>query len=354
MVKPAIDPLEKMTSMPGRDLTRRPRAVLAPEIAEVAGSVSARLPDLVDRVVQRVLAEIEFYHDRDVVSLDALRDSVRSNLESMAGQLTTDQPPDLSAPRATGRQRARQGAPLADILHAYRIGFTEFWAAIVDEARRSPHAPWELLVDAASGVWWLIGDYTQELTVAYRETAAELLLAGARERSALVEALFTGASPTGTRSGRRRSCSACPGKVSSWWWSSRRRGLPKRGCRTRRHCWPGVGSGRPGCCTQSPRREWSRCGTPTRPPSCSSCSAAPCAPGPASARSITRWVTPPARCTTRDWSRAACRRGPGLSASSRRRRCGCSRPPPRTRPGSLRARCWDRSWTCLPRTARRC
>jgi hypothetical protein len=44
-------------------------------------------------------------------------------------------------------------------------------------------------------VWWLIGEYTQELTVAYREAAAELLLAGARERSALVEALFTGGTP---------------------------------------------------------------------------------------------------------------------------------------------------------------
>jgi hypothetical protein len=44
-------------------------------------------------------------------------------------------------------------------------------------------------------VWWLIGEYTQELTVAYREAAAELLLAGARERSALVEAVFTGGIP---------------------------------------------------------------------------------------------------------------------------------------------------------------
>ena len=56
-------------------------------------------------------------------------------------------------------------------------------------------APSDKLVDAASDVWWLIGEYTQELTVAYREAAAELLLAGARERSALVEALFTGGIP---------------------------------------------------------------------------------------------------------------------------------------------------------------
>ena len=182
-------------STSGRDRTRRPRVVLAPEIAEIAGSVRTRLPDLVDRVVQRLLAEIEFYRDREVVSVQDLRDSVASNLESMVAQLTTDQPPDLSAPRETGRRRAQQGTPLADILHAYRVGFTELWEAIVEEARRGGQAPTGTLVDAASGVWWLIGEYTQELTVAYREAAAELLLAGARERSALVEALFTGGTP---------------------------------------------------------------------------------------------------------------------------------------------------------------
>ena len=181
-------------STPGRARTPGSR-VLAPEIAAIAGSVRTRLPELADRVVQRLLAEIEFYRDREIVSVEDLRDSVASNLESMVAQLTTDQPPDLSAPRATGRRRAEQGTPLADILHAYRIGFTELWEAIVEEARRSGQAPSETLVDAASGVWWLIGEYTQELTVAYREAAAELLPAGARERSALVEALFAGGIP---------------------------------------------------------------------------------------------------------------------------------------------------------------
>jgi hypothetical protein len=179
----------------GTDPARSLRVVLAPEITAIAGPVAAGLPDLVDRVVTRILAEIEFYRDLDVVSLEDLRDSVRGNLASMVHQLTADERPDLAAPRRTGRKRAEQGAPLADIIHGYRIGFTELWEAIVAEARRNPQAPPELLVDAASGVWWLIGEYTQELTVAYREAAAELLLAGARERSALVEALFTGGIP---------------------------------------------------------------------------------------------------------------------------------------------------------------
>jgi hypothetical protein len=182
-------------SMPGRDRLRRPRVILAPEIADVAGAVTARLPDLVDRVVQRIRDEFDFYREGGVVGVEELRGSVASNLGSMVGQLTKDRPPDLSVPRETGRRRARQGAPLAEILHAYRIGFTELWEAIVDEARRSGQAQTETLVDAASGVWWLIGEYTQELTVAYREAAAELLLAGAREHAALVEALFTGGIP---------------------------------------------------------------------------------------------------------------------------------------------------------------
>src|SRR5688572_24369100 len=97
-------------SKPFRD-QGRPRVVLAPEIAEIAGSITNRTPDLVDRVVQRILTEIEFYRDRGVVSLEDLRGSVGSNLASMAAQLTTNQPPDLSAPRATGRRRAEQGTP---------------------------------------------------------------------------------------------------------------------------------------------------------------------------------------------------------------------------------------------------
>jgi hypothetical protein len=83
----------------------------------------------VDRVVQRILAEIQFWGDREVIGVQGLRASVASNLDAMVNQLATDRPPDLSAPRATGRRRAERGTPLADILRAYRIAFTELWEA---------------------------------------------------------------------------------------------------------------------------------------------------------------------------------------------------------------------------------
>jgi hypothetical protein len=141
-------------STSGRDRTRRPRVVLAREISEIAGSVRTRLPDLVERVVQRLLAEIEFYRDRELVSIQDLRDSVASDLESMVARLTTDQPPDLSAPRATGRRRAQQGTPLADILHAYRIGSPSCGRRSSTrraEAARHPRRRWSTRPAACGG-----------------------------------------------------------------------------------------------------------------------------------------------------------------------------------------------------------
>ena len=340
-------------STPGRDRAHRARVVLATEISEIAGSVRTRLPDLVDRVVRRILAEIEFYRDREVVSLQDLRDSVASNLESMVAQLTSDQPPDLSSPRVTGRRRAEQGTPLADILHAYRIGFTEFWEAIIEESRRSMRAPPDTLVDAASGVWWLIGEYTQELTVAYREAAAELLLAGARERSALVEALFTGGTPDRDTLWEAAKLLRLPWEGVFVVVAAEAPGLAQEGLPDVEALLAGRGIGSAWGCTPTSRPAWCRCAAPTPSPSSSGCWAGACAPGPASAPSITRWVTRPAPSITPGWSWAACPQEPRRSRSSSRPASGARR----RRPGRGRgwcARCSDRSWSCPPRTGRAC
>jgi len=168
--------------------------VLAPELADIARALEDRLPDLDDRVVRRIRGEVQFYRETGVVTDEDLRAAVHENMEAMAAALTRD-PPDLTAPRELGRRRAEQGAPLVDILHAYRLGFTELWAGLVEVARRTGGVSTEMLLDAATGIWWLNGEYTEAVTVAYRETAAELALARAQHRSALVEALFTGGRP---------------------------------------------------------------------------------------------------------------------------------------------------------------
>src|SRR5689334_613193 len=88
--------------------------------ATIVASVRAGLPVLTERIVARIRAEVPFYAARDVVASDDLRSSVSANvgyiLDSLAGTATAN----LSAPHATGRTRAAQGVPLAEMLTAYR------------------------------------------------------------------------------------------------------------------------------------------------------------------------------------------------------------------------------------------
>ena len=106
-----------------------------------------------------------------------------------------------------------------------------------------------------------------------------------------------------------------PGRGCSWWRPPRRPGWPRKACQTSRHCWPGVGSGRPGAAPRPPDRR-GVAAPRRRPPVVLGLLGGACAPGPASAPSITRWVTRPAPSITPGWSWAACPQEPRRSRSS--------------------------------------
>ena len=107
------------------------------------------LPALTDRVVARIRAEIPFYAGQDVVAADDLRASVRANIDYILDSLTGTATANLSAPNATGRTRAAQGAPLAEMLTAYRVGVAELWSALVATARDLPDVPAGDVIDLA-------------------------------------------------------------------------------------------------------------------------------------------------------------------------------------------------------------
>ena len=105
-----------------------------PEVARLAGILDGRFDDLVHRLTDRIGAEIDIYRPGAVVEAAELRRSVRDNFEFMLGQISTSDEPDLSAPRHTGRLRAQQGAPLPEVLRAYRLGFAFLWEELLAEA----------------------------------------------------------------------------------------------------------------------------------------------------------------------------------------------------------------------------
>ncbi|MBE1573385.1 PucR family transcriptional regulator [Amycolatopsis roodepoortensis] len=165
-------------------------------VAELAVEVEKQLPALIDGTVGRIRAEMPVYRDARFVSLAELRTSVRNNLEFVMRTLRGTEEPDLSQARATGRARALQGAPLPELLRAYRIGLTEVWNRFVELTASGEHQDLRGLVAATSAIWALIDDYAEALTTTYRDTTAEVMLAHQSRRSALVEALFAGGAAT--------------------------------------------------------------------------------------------------------------------------------------------------------------
>ena len=114
---------------------RMARPAPDPEVARVAAVLKLRFDDLVERLTDRIADEIDLYGSDAVVARAELRRSVADNFTFMLGQMSTSDDPDLGPPRRTGSRRAQEGAPLPELLRAYRLGFAFLLGGA---ARRGP------------------------------------------------------------------------------------------------------------------------------------------------------------------------------------------------------------------------
>ncbi|MEQ3540764.1 helix-turn-helix domain-containing protein [Pseudonocardia tropica] len=152
------------------------------------------LEQMVESVVRQILDQINIYQRDGLVPVEDLRRSVRDNLVQMIAALRSPRTShELGAPRETARRRAQQGAPLPEVIRAFRLCFAGLWDRLADEIRASPDPDTiDTVLTAATTIWRLTDDFAVALTEAHRETTADLLAAQHRRRSALAEALFTG------------------------------------------------------------------------------------------------------------------------------------------------------------------
>lgn len=164
-----------------------------PEIVAMGRSLLEHRQQIIDGMVERIRAEIEFYRS-GAVSVDDLRASCDRNLEMILWPLVDPTPVDLRPPRETGRRRAQQRAPLPEVMAAYRVGFRFVWETLVAEARGRGRTSGDALVAAASALWVSHDEYTDAMATAYRETLTADLRHDERERGATVEALLEGSS----------------------------------------------------------------------------------------------------------------------------------------------------------------
>ncbi len=156
--------------------------------AELLGEV----PELADRLVEWIRSESASYGFSAAVTPEDLRRSCADNLTEMLRRLAGQELADAEAPVATGRRRAEQGFPLAEVLHAFRLGGRVIWDELVDRARRTGPDATDALVDTASSLWEMIDDYSVMVAAAYQERMAELSRFDAERRSLVVDAVLAG------------------------------------------------------------------------------------------------------------------------------------------------------------------
>ncbi|WP_236653251.1 PucR family transcriptional regulator [Streptacidiphilus melanogenes] len=183
------------------------------DLSGVGTALHARLPDLSARMAARIRAEVESYRDETLIPFASLQESCRRNADLLLGHFAFGTPPDDHPARGTGRLRAEQGVPLSETLHAYRVGFEFIWSEMVEEAGGHPEVTDADLVAGSSEIWALFGRYAEAVAASHRASSAELVLQRESRRSALLEALLTGAI----------------GGSTTLWEAARQLGLPERG-----------------------------------------------------------------------------------------------------------------------------
>jgi hypothetical protein len=158
----------------------------------VAPLLRARLPELSAAIVDRVERSMPMYGDVRAVEAGSLERSVRRNVEYLLATVTAEGDADLAAPIETGRVRANQGVPLAEMLRTFRIGFALFWEAVADEVIRDGRWSEHDLTRTATALWWTADEFSAAATESYRATLAELAEVRERRRAALIDALIQG------------------------------------------------------------------------------------------------------------------------------------------------------------------
>jgi hypothetical protein len=162
-------------------------------VVRIVQGTRERMPALLDRMVTHIQHDVPFYASRDVVGADRLRESLRHNVDYVLSGLLGEDVSDTSAPMATGRERASQGAPLVEMLAAYRLGFAAMWTELVEVAHGLPGDTDGVLVGLAGELLAVHGRYADASVEGYRDEYREKVRLDQREHSALVEAVLAGA-----------------------------------------------------------------------------------------------------------------------------------------------------------------
>lgn len=161
-----------------------------PSITEMIGRFDY---DAVARqIVERTLPTIPGYARMpDALMMGQILQIVRHNLELFVRCLLDDREPDdaeLEVLRASAMQRGREGVPLQDMLHGYRLGARVAWQWLIDGAQTADEH--RMLLDVAGRIMKYIDGVSTAVAQAYFDEREHLASEQERWTRAMMDALL--------------------------------------------------------------------------------------------------------------------------------------------------------------------
>lgn len=102
------------------------------DVGELPNWVESQLPRIVREAYGNVLEQIPLFERAELLLQQDLHQSIDDNLRSaVSAMIHARDVSQLTAPHETGRRRAQQGVPLAEVLQAHRVSFGTLWDSLV-------------------------------------------------------------------------------------------------------------------------------------------------------------------------------------------------------------------------------
>jgi hypothetical protein len=149
------------------------------------------------RIVESFLLTIPGYARMpDSVMMGQILGIVRHNLELFVRCLREDREPndaELAVLRESATQRGREGLPLQDMLHGYRLGARVAWRSLTEQADSA--AEREVLLDIADRIMTYIDGISSAVSQAYLDEREHLVSEQERWARALMDGLLDASTP---------------------------------------------------------------------------------------------------------------------------------------------------------------
>ncbi|MGH2982901.1 MAG: PucR family transcriptional regulator [Solirubrobacterales bacterium] len=167
-----------------------------PGVLRLVEGFRERIEEILDESLRGMQEEIPSYRSADPAMVESVREHVRLHFDALMNSLSEDRPitrEDLLFVRPAATYRARSGVPLADFMHAFRIGQREIWrglsAGVIDDETRGA------ALSVVEEVIQYVNLASTHAAEVYAEVEGLLQAQGERVRRDLLGELLEGRSP---------------------------------------------------------------------------------------------------------------------------------------------------------------